>query len=79
MRLQDMKFKRMDGFFCAFWVQQRAKELLYFAEYMKHSSSGKILSKNQVHLLQQRFFPRMFLCFIIYVFFNNIITTSNYM
>jgi len=37
IRIQDMKLMRMDGFFWAFWVQERAKELLYFAECKKHS------------------------------------------
>lgn len=31
MTIKDMKSTRMNGFFCALWVQERAKELLYFA------------------------------------------------
>lgn len=51
MRIQDMKSMRMDGFFCAFWVQERAKELLYFAECKKHSISWKMLPKNHNNLI----------------------------
>jgi hypothetical protein len=49
-----------DGFFCAFWVQKRAKDLLYFAEYKKHSVSWKMLPKIHMDLTASRFFPRMF-------------------
>jgi len=40
----------MDEFFCAFWVQERAKDLLYFAERKKHSISWKMLPKNHINL-----------------------------
>jgi hypothetical protein len=51
MRIQDMKLMRKDGFFCAFWVQKRTKELLYFAECKKHSISCKMLPKNHFNLI----------------------------
>ena len=49
---------RTDGFFCAFWVQKRAKELMYFAEYKKHSISWKILPKNHMYLTATDVFSR---------------------
>jgi hypothetical protein len=49
-----------DGFFCAFWVQKRAKQLQHFAEYKKHSVSWKMLPKIHMRLTASRFFPGMF-------------------